>query len=109
MSDLFDTDDETPDRAPLEAEWLALTRERLPAAAGERGWPVRFDHCFARILLDNAFGAVWYDHVAGRPAYRHAPEPALREAVRLGRAALAGEADMAELNRRSLGWRGKGR
>ena len=31
---------------------------RLPAAApGRPDWPVRLDHCFARILLDNACGA----------------------------------------------------
>ena len=97
------------DRAELESEWLALTREQLPAAAGKRGWPVRFDHCFARILLDHACGGVWYDHIPERPAYRHAPDATLREAVRAGRAALAGEADLHAMNRRSLEWRGKGR
>ena len=95
------------DRERLEAEWLALTRERLPAAAAARGWPVRFDHCFARILLDNACGGVWYDHVAKRPAYLHAPDAVLQEAVRLGRGAVAGEADLHALNDRSLRWRGK--
>ena len=95
------------ERAELGREWLALTREALPAAAAARGWPVRFDHCFGRILLDHACGGRWYDHVRGRPAYRHASEATLREAVRAGRAALAGEADMSAMNRRSLRWRGK--
>ena len=97
------------DRRALEARWLALTRETLPALAPMRGWPVRADHCFQRILLDNALGGRWYDHVAGRPAYRHLDDAALARAVALGEAAAAGEVDVALLNRRSLAWRGKTR
>ena len=70
---------------------------------------MRFDHCFQRILLDNACGGVWYDRIAKRPAYRHAPDDVLREAVRLGEAALKGGADMDVLNESSLRWRGKSR
>lgn len=94
-------------RAALEARWLDLTRRVLPSLAAERGWPVRADHCFQRILLDNAFGGTWYDFVARRPAYAHADAAALARAVALGEAAAAGTADVAALNRRSLGWRGK--
>ncbi|MCU6452744.1 GCN5-related N-acetyltransferase [Sphingomonas sp. A2-49] len=95
----------TPDRAALEAEWLCLTRETLPALAASRRWPVRADHCFQRILLDTAVGGVWYDAIAGRPAYSHAPPAVLAAAVALARAAAAGTADVADLNRRSLAWR----
>ena len=95
------------DRAALEAEWLGLTRRTLPALAGGRGWPVRLDHCFQRILLDHAVGGRWYDHVAGRPAYRHLGQAALARAVALGRDAAAGRTDLAALNRQSLVWRGK--
>ena len=94
-------------RAALEARWLDLTRRAMPAAAPVRGWPVRFDHCFQRILLDNATDGVWYDAIRGRPAYRHASGAVLARAVALGEAALAGEADLAALNRASLGWRGR--
>lgn len=79
----------------------------MPAAAGERGWPVVDDHCFQRILLDNAAGQVWYDVIEGRPAYRHAPEELLRRAVSLGEAALEDRADLPALNRESLRLRGK--
>ncbi len=48
-------------RKALEQDWLRLTRETLPALALARGWPVRADHCFQRILLDNVFGGRWYD------------------------------------------------
>ena len=94
-----------PDRSHLEAEWLALTRETLPALARARDWPVGADHCFQRILLDNAVGGRWYDAVAARPAYRHIGIEALARAVALGHAAIAGEADLHDLNRRSLAWR----
>ena len=94
-----------PDRSHLEAEWLALTRETLPALALARDWPVGADHCFQRILLDNAVGGRWYDAVAARPAYRHIAIEALALAVALGHAAIAGQADLHDLNRRSLAWR----
>lgn len=96
-------------RADLEREWLRLTRETLPALASGRGWPVHADHCFQRILLDNAVGGVWYDAITRRPAYRHATDTVLQTAVALGRAVAAGEADLPTLNHRSLTWRGKGR
>jgi hypothetical protein len=92
-------------RPELEARWLRLTRELLPAVAAQRDWPVRDDHCFQRILLDAAFGCCWYEAVAKRPAYRHAPDDALARAVALGEAALLGSADLHALNRQSLAWR----
>ena len=95
------------ERAQIESEWLSLTRETLPALAAERGWPVRNDHCFQRILLDNACGGVWYEHISGRPAYRCAELPVLQQAVRLGQACVTGGADLLALNERSLIWRGK--
>ena len=94
-----------PDRAALERRWLALTRETLPALAAARGWPVSADHCFQRILLDAACGGVWYDTIAARPAYAHAPPAILTAAIALGEAAAAGEADLPALNARSLAWR----
>ena len=94
-------------REQLEGEWLHLTRVELPALATERGWPVGNDHCFQRILLDNACERRWYEAIAERPAYAHAPDETLIAAVALGRAAIAGTADLHALNRRSLGWRGK--
>ena len=95
------------DRAALEAEWLDLTRRRLPGVAGERGWPIRFDHCFQRVLLDHACQGVWYDRIEGRPAYKKADDSILSAAVEAGRAVLSGEVDLPVLNRQSLDWRGK--
>jgi len=95
------------DRPELEQTWLTLTRETMPSEAAARRWPVRFDHCFQRILLDNAAGQVWYEAFEGRPAYKHAPRDLLEQAVMLGEQALSGEADLVALNQESLRLRGK--
>lgn len=94
-------------RAELEQRWLQLTRVDLPAVAAERSWPLKYDHCFQRVLLDGACKGCWYEHVPARPAYRHAPEPMLARAVGLAEQLLAGTVDLGELNRRSLAWRGR--
>lgn len=96
-------------RDELERRWLDLTRGALPGLAGAREWPVRFDHCFQRILLDNACGGRWLDLVDGRPAYRAIDEGRLRAAVALAEAVVDGRADLHALNARSLAWRGKAR
>jgi hypothetical protein len=93
------------DRSAVEARWLQLTRHDLPAVAQSRGWPVRADHCFQRIFLDNACDGVWYDHIPGRPAYASADRRLLDAAVALAEGVLAGELDLHVLNRRSLAWR----
>lgn len=95
------------DRAALEARWLELTRTVLPALAPLRRWPVSADHCFQRILLDAATGGIWYDAIAGRPAYRAASADQLSAAVTLAEGAVDGRVDLAALNERSLAWRGK--
>jgi len=94
-----------PDRLALEREWLSLIRRQLPALAAARDWPIALDHCFARVLLDNAVGGCWYDAIPGRPAYRHASDAQLADAVDLARAAMAGTFDLAAANARSLHWR----
>jgi len=92
----------------LRRRWRDLVERRLPAAAPGRGWPIRLDHCYARVLLDNAVGTPWRERIAP-PAWRNAPRPVLVRAIDLGEAALDGREDMADLNARSLGLRGKTR
>ena len=99
------TDPDPPTQPILQARWLHLTRIVLPGLAASRGWPVRADHCFQRILLDAACGGCWYDHIGGRPAYAHVDPALLARAVALAEEAAAGTADLTALNRRSLGWR----
>jgi hypothetical protein len=95
-------------REMVEQDWLDLTRIRLPKRAIDERWPLRLDHCFQRILLDDACGGCWYDHIVGRPAYANAPDAVLSRAIATGKALLAGAADLTALNAQSLAWRGKG-
>ena len=90
----------------LRDEWKRLIGERLPAVAAERGWPIRFDHCFARVLLDDRFGRPWREAIPA-PAWRNLSEADLRALLARGEAVLAGEADLPAMNRRSLDLRGK--
>ena len=91
----------------LRSRWRDLVTTILPRAAlGRPHWPVAQDHCFARILLDNACGRPWRE-VIRAPAWREAPPAVLGAACSLGEAILDDTADLAALNRRSLMLRGK--
>jgi len=100
--DLFDR----PDEARVRLLWRELVNHRLPEAAATRDWPVRYNHCFARILLDVTFGAPWRSAVKP-PAWRNAPIDNLRAAIALGEQVLAGEVDLHALNAQSLALRGR--
>lgn len=103
-------DPETYDR--LRARYLELTEEVLPQLADrEDGWPVRFDHCFQRIVLDNVAGDEWYGEVADpdadRPAYQQLSAAELREAIEIAEKMVAEGPDACRrLNQRSLEYRG---
>ncbi len=79
----------------------------LPRRAREESWPLRHDHCFQRVVLDEVAGTVWYDRIP-RPAIRNLTD---RQAVAAAgiaqRLADEGEPLLVELNRRSLQRRGK--
>jgi hypothetical protein len=87
-------------------EWFDLTERRLPALAKRKKWPIRFDHCFQRVLLDNAVQGCWYDHFE-KPAWKHAPPEILARAILVGQRAEAGRERMHLMNDQSLVWRGK--
>jgi hypothetical protein len=96
-------------RSDIEQRWITLTRTDLPAVASARRWPIQRDHCFQRVLLDNACGGIWYDHIVQRPAYRHADDAVLTTAIALGDAVLSDAQSLSVLNTRSLAWRRAGR
>jgi O-6-methylguanine DNA methyltransferase len=98
---------------PLRARWKHLYATHLPALARardpvQRHWPVHLDHCFARIILDNAIGIdrPW-NQVIGSPAVRTMTVEQLRCALELGERVARGEVDLGGLNEGSLGLRGK--
>ena len=97
-------------RAELLARYRVLVDDALPAAARAGGWSLRLNHCFGRVLLDDAVGGCWYDHLDRRagPAYRQLDDDQLSGAVALGERLLT-ERDplLRTLDARSLAWRGK--
>ena len=92
----------------LVATYLHLTKEILPSLArsGIKDWPIREDHCFQRIVLDTICGGAWYAYL-DRPAYKNLTYDQAQCAVALCRQIVEGEADLRELNKQSLIWRGK--
>ncbi|HEY0239228.1 MAG TPA: hypothetical protein VGC37_11295 [Friedmanniella sp.] len=97
-------------RADLLLRYRALVDEALPAAAGRDGWSLRLDHCFGRVLLDDAVGGCWYDHLDRRAgaAYRQLDDRQLATAVALGERLLTeGDPLLRTLDSQSLAWRGK--
>lgn len=105
--------EDSPDSAQFDDDsfirkrWRTLVDHDLPEAADRhKEWPVYLNHCFARILLDNAVGQFWRDVIAP-PAWKNTPLPVLQTAIDLGEAILSGDADIWALNDTSLVMRGK--
>jgi hypothetical protein len=98
------------DITALRAAYERKVHDELPARASDAGdWPIREDHCFARVALDNAFGDRWDEHVTGRPAYEHLSADELEAAVAVADAMLdEGRPAVERYNDRSLAWRGEG-
>ncbi len=96
------------DRDHLVTRYRALMQE-LPARARRDGWVLRDDHCFGRVLLDDAVGGCWYDVLdRRRTAFLQLDDAQLAHAVATGERLLAqGDPLLRELNDRSLAWRGK--
>ena len=95
------------DEIEIRNRWRRLVDHDLPKAADiHRDWPVYLNHCFARILLDNAVGQYWRD-VIEAPAWKNTPLPVLQTAIDLGESILSGDADIWALNDASLKMRGK--
>ncbi|KAF3763314.1 hypothetical protein M406DRAFT_323092 [Cryphonectria parasitica EP155] len=100
-------------RDHLQDKWNHLYRKELPALAKAKDpaqpkWPVSLDHCFARIILDNAVGRdrPWHQ-VLKSPAYKHMSQQQLQDAIGLGEQLVSGQADLVALDEKSLELRGK--
>lgn len=103
----FMFDETEQEDAEIRDLWRALVNHRLPTRARERSdWPVHLNHCFARILLDNAVGKMWRT-VIKPPAWRNTPLPVLQSALDLGEGVLSDRVDLWALNDASLMMRGK--
>lgn len=93
-------------KTTLIERYLDLVNNRLPAAAKHGGYPVRFNHCFARIILDAVCGCEWYQ-VLERPAYKHLTNEQLKRAIAIGQEFLTNPQACCAANQTSLKYRGK--
>ena len=103
-------EEEARERERLLARYRELVLDELPRRGRDEGWAVSVDHCVGRVVLDNALEGPWREVLpAGRgPAYARLPPPALARAVALAEQMDAeGAGLVAELDARSLAWRGK--
>ncbi len=95
-----------PDRTVLLNRWFALTRRILPAMAAGQRWPIRYDHCFMRVCLDEAMGAPWRQ-IVKRPAIHHMTDEQLAAAIDVAERIAAQPELLRPLNERSLCQRGR--
>lgn len=94
----------------LRNQYLELTNQVLPNLAKTRHFPVRHNHCFQRIILDNLFGRCWYTVLErGRqPAYKQLTENQLEAAIALANQIIdQPDSYLQQLNQNSLRWRGQ--
>ena len=94
----------------LQQQYLHLTNEVMPNVAKEQHWPVQFNHCFQRIILDALFEDCWYHHLDRNsriPAYRQLTEAQLAQSITIGERMIASPEEVKQLNRQSLAHRGK--
>ncbi|MBE9045911.1 hypothetical protein IQ255_16120 [Pleurocapsales cyanobacterium LEGE 10410] len=94
----------------LRNRYLELINQELPALAKQRKFPVRFNHCFARIILDNLFQCCWYEVIDRKKgaAYKQLSVEQLQQAINLAEAIVNNpDAYIQQLNQNSLRWRGK--
>jgi hypothetical protein len=98
------------DLSTLRDRYLDLTNRVLPQLAKQRSFPVRHNHCFQRIVLDNLFGCCWYDALdrGAGPAYKQLTKEQLQQAIALAEALIEQPDEyIHQLNQNSLRWRNK--
>ncbi len=92
----------------LRNEYSNLINQQLPELAKQTPMPVRFNHCFARIVLDNLFEDCWYNHLSRKqPAYKQLGEAQMRKAIAIAQSIVNHPERIEQLNQNSLRWRGK--
>ena len=101
---------ENTDIEQLQQKYLELINRELPALAKQRQFPVRFNHCFARIILDNLFDRCWYEALDRKKgaAYKQLSPEQLQKAIAIAETIIARpDTYIQELNQNSLRWRNK--
>lgn len=97
-----------PPKEDRKAHLCYLANEAFPAAARGGGYPIRFNHCFLRVVYDNLFGARWNTVLPpGKPAIHQLTEEQLEQAIEIGEEVIADADVCRRLNEQSLRYRGK--
>jgi hypothetical protein len=94
----------------LRDRYLELTNRTLPELAKQRSFPVKYNHCFQRIILDHLFGGCWYEVLDRKqgPAYKQLTIEQLQQAIAIAEMMIEQPDDyIRQLNQNSLQWRGK--
>jgi len=89
-------------------EFLHYAKKVLPSIAStkESTWPIHYDHCFMRVILDNIVGCAWYE-VIPSPAYKNLTDKQASAALNLARQIATENVSLHVLNQRSKKWRNK--
>lgn len=91
----------------LIATYKTLINETLPQAYQS---PVRYNHCFNRIILDWLFGDCWYNHLnRNKTAVSQLSETQLQQAIQRMNAWIESYDLLVVDNQNSLTWRKKTR
>lgn len=94
----------------LRSRYLELINTELPSLSKQRQFPVSFNHCFARIVLDNLFDRCWYEALDRKQgaAYKQLSSEQLQQAIAIAEAIInRPDTYIQELNQKSLRWRNK--
>ncbi|MBV9388080.1 MAG: hypothetical protein JOZ78_16790 [Chroococcidiopsidaceae cyanobacterium CP_BM_ER_R8_30] len=94
----------------LRNRYLELTNQVLPELARQRNFPIKYNHCFGRIILDNLFGCCWYKVLNRKdgPAYKQLTPEQLEKAITIAESMITQPDEYTHrLNYNSLRWRKK--
>lgn len=78
----------------------------FPMLASKYNWPIRFDHCFRRVIYDICVGDKWNTKVQS-PANKNMTVEQLKRCVSICIELVENPQLMMEYNNRSLAWREK--
>lgn len=102
---------EDRDLKDLRQKYLNVTEKILPQMAEENSWSITEDHCFQRIVLDNIFEDIWYNHLSkegDEPAHKQLNKDQIITALDIANVMQRrGREKVEKLNNKSLEYRGK--
>jgi hypothetical protein len=78
----------------------------FPLMAVKHNWPIRFDHCFRRVIYDNCVGDVWSSTIPA-PAQDNLSTEQLEKCIELCKQILENPPLLRVLNNKSLSYRAK--